>query len=72
MMGIQRLVRAVKPRPQDAQCVIPDENDPTTGGQPADCCQLSSHRKLQNPSSESDGKKEPARRAAMPVGITLA
>ncbi len=50
--------------------VIPDENDPMTGGQPADCCQHSSHRKLQNPSSKSDGKEEgTARRAAMPVDI---
>lgn len=41
-----------------------------TGGQPQIAVNNSSHRKLQNPSSESDGKEEgTARRAAMPVDI---
>ena len=33
------LARGETPRNRDAQCVIPDENAPMTGGQPADCCQ---------------------------------
>ncbi len=38
MMGIHG-ARGETLRNRDAQCVIPDENDPMTGGQPADCCQ---------------------------------